>query len=65
MIILLYLFFVVEIIAALCLPLIWVKGSMKLKWVWYDLWVGFFWDKGKHWLYFIPFPTIVIIFKYK
>jgi hypothetical protein len=31
---------------------------------WYDLWVGFFWDKKKKWLYVLPIPTAGIIFKF-
>ena len=31
---------------------------------WYDLWIGFFWDQKKKWLYFFPFPTIGLIFKF-
>lgn len=29
--------------------------------VWYDFWVGFFWDKTKKKLYFLPIPTIGIV----
>lgn len=32
---------------------------------WYDLWFGFFWDKKKKWLYFLPVPTLGIILKFK
>lgn len=32
---------------------------------WYDLWVGFFWDSKKKWLYFLPVPCFGIIFKFK
>jgi len=31
---------------------------------WYDLWVGFFWDKKNKWLYFLPLPTLGIIIKF-
>ena len=31
----------------------------------YDAWVGFFWDKDKKWLYFLPIPCIGIVFKLK
>jgi len=32
---------------------------------WYDLWVGFFWDAKKKWLYFFPIPMVGIIFKFQ
>lgn len=32
---------------------------------WYDMWIGFFWDKKKHWLYFLPIPMCGIIFKFQ
>lgn len=32
---------------------------------WYDLWVGFFWDKKKKWLYILPIPCCGIIVKFK
>lgn len=31
---------------------------------WYDLWVGFFWDSKKKWLYFFPIPMFGLIFKF-
>jgi hypothetical protein len=31
---------------------------------WYDLWIGFFWDSKKKWLYFLPVPMFGIIFKF-
>jgi len=32
---------------------------------WYDLWVGFFWDSKKRWLYILPLPCIGFIVKFK
>ena len=31
----------------------------------YDFWMGFFYDKKNKWLYFLPLPTLGIIFKLK
>jgi hypothetical protein len=31
---------------------------------WYDLWVGFFWDQKKRWLYVLPLPCLGIILKF-
>lgn len=37
----------------------------ELLFKWYDFWVGFFWDKEAHWLYFFPIPTLGIVLKFK
>ncbi len=37
---------------------------IKFLFAWYDLWFGFFWDKKKKWLYFLPVPTVGIIIKF-
>jgi hypothetical protein len=37
--------------------------KISLLFAWYDLWVGFFWDKNKNWLYILPVPTSGIILK--
>lgn len=39
--------------------------KVKLIFAWYDLWIGFFWDKKKSWLYIFPLPTLGIILKFK
>lgn len=31
---------------------------------WYDLWIGFFWDEKKRWLYVLPIPMCGIILKF-
>jgi len=38
---------------------------MKIQFLfkWYDLWIGFFYDKKKNWIYFLPLPMIGIIIK--
>ena len=33
--------------------------------LWYDAWVGFFWDKAKRILYFCPVPCVVLKFQFK
>ncbi len=37
---------------------------VSLIFAWYDLWIGFFWDKKKRCLYFFPIPILGIIFKF-
>jgi len=38
---------------------------MKIQFLfkWYDLWIGFFYDKKKNWIYFLPLPMIGVIIK--
>ena len=31
---------------------------------WYDLWVGFFWDKKNRWLYILPLPMLGVVLKF-
>ena len=31
---------------------------------WFDLWVGFYWDRGQRTLYFCPIPMLVIAFDF-
>lgn len=39
--------------------------KMQLTFKWYDIWIGFFWDAKKKWLYFFPIPMCGIIFKFR
>lgn len=37
---------------------------VKLIFAWYDLWVGFFYDTKKKWLYIFPVPMLGVIIKF-
>lgn len=39
-------------------------NKVSFLFAWFDLWVGFFWDKKTHWLYFLPIPMFGIIFRF-
>lgn len=36
--------------------------KLSIRFVWYDLWIGAFWDRRKRTLYVCPLPCIVIVF---
>ena len=38
---------------------------MSFKFIWYDFWVGAYWDRKELVLYIAPFPCCVFIFKRK
>lgn len=33
---------------------------IKIRWRWFDLWVGAYWSRGDRVLYICPLPTVVI-----
>jgi hypothetical protein len=37
---------------------------IKILFAYYDFWVGFYWDSKNKWLYFLPVPTLGLIFKF-
>ena len=37
-------------------------GPFKIEFLWYDLWVGAYWDRLKRKLYLAPLPMLVISF---
>jgi|GEM_PF-3377823 len=38
--------------------------KVELIFAWYDLWVGFYWDRKNRWLYFLPVPMFGLVFKF-
>lgn len=41
------------------------KLTISLKFLWYDLWIGAFFDRTKKQLYLCPLPCIVIQIGYR
>lgn len=37
---------------------------IKFRFIWYDFWVGLFWDQHKRILYLCPLPCCVFIFQF-
>lgn len=35
---------------------------MKVRFAWYDLWIGAYWDRKRRVLYVCPLPTILFVF---
>jgi hypothetical protein len=38
--------------------------KIRMIFAWYDLWIGLFYDRKKHWLYLFLIPTIGIVFQF-
>lgn len=38
------------------------KIEVQRRFAWYDFWIGFYYDRANHVLYFCPLPMIVIRF---
>lgn len=38
-----------------------IRGNIRFKLVWYDIWIGIYVDKAKGKLYFCPFPCCCFI----
>ena len=39
--------------------------SIKPIFAWYDLWIGFYWNREKHRLYILPFPCVGIVIQFQ
>lgn len=39
--------------------------KLSFLFAWYDIWIGFFWDSKKKWLYILPIPFLGVILKFR
>jgi hypothetical protein len=42
-----------------------IKVYFKVKFCWYNFWIGLYWDRTNKVLYFCPFPMIIFSFYFK
>lgn len=38
--------------------------NVRLIFAWYDLWIGFYWDRRTRRLYILPIPTLGIVVQF-
>ncbi len=39
--------------------------SIKPLFAWYDVWIGFYWDRKARKLYILPIPCVGLVFSFK
>lgn len=39
--------------------------GFRVAFAWYDLWIGFYWERKRRRLYFCPLPCIVLCFDFE
>ncbi len=63
---------ILSYVALFMMSLLWIVGAwlgpdstVKFKFIWYDLWVGLYWDRNAEVLYACPFPCCVFSVRQK